>query len=249
VTDRGLAWRAEQACFNAWPALYEVVVGDWIARAVAPGVTRRSNSANPLRIDPRGTDADIAGCEAVYRSWSAPVLFRIPSLIGPDMDRRLDRLGYSHEGGTLTFYGETRSGADPGVELAARPSREWLSTKAALTGFKGRNASSYGRALARLRLPAAFVGVREDGRLAAVAYGAVHAGLLCVEGVVTDSGWRGRGLARRMLSALLGWARCSGADAACLQVEADNEPALALYRSLGLATELYRYHYRRAPPV
>ena len=39
----------------------------------------------------------------------------------------------------------------------------------------------------------------------------------------------------------------SGATAACLQVEAGNTPARALYQSLALA-ELYRYHYRREPP-
>jgi len=71
-------------------------------------------------------------------------------------------------------------------------------------------------------------------------------GLLCVESVVTDVTVRRRGYARRMLSALIGWARTAGAEGVCLQVEADNQPAISLYRSLGLA-ELYRYHYRREP--
>ena len=48
-----------------------------------------------------------------------------------------------------------------------------------------------------------------------------------------------------MLSALK-WARQRGARDAWLQVEADNAPALALYRSLGF-DEVYRYHYRRPP--
>ncbi|MBB1094187.1 hypothetical protein [Rhodopseudomonas pseudopalustris] len=33
---------------------------------------------------------------------------------------------------------------------------------------------------------------------------------------------------------------------ACLQVVSDNTAGRALYASLGLTTELYRYHYRRA---
>jgi ribosomal protein S18 acetylase RimI-like enzyme len=39
------------------------------------------------------------------------------------------------------------------------------------------------------------------------------------------------------------WALGRGAAFAWLQVEADNEPAIALYRSIGFA-EAYRYHYR-----
>jgi ribosomal protein S18 acetylase RimI-like enzyme len=42
----------------------------------------------------------------------------------------------------------------------------------------------------------------------------------------------------------LKWARLRGAREAWLQVEADNEPALGLYRSIGFS-EIYRYHYRR----
>ncbi len=34
-----------------------------------------------------------------------------------------------------------------------------------------------------------------------------------------------------------------GAAGACLQVQADNRPARALYASLGFATDLYGYHY------
>ncbi len=39
----------------------------------------------------------------------------------------------------------------------------------------------------------------------------------------------------------------SGADGVCIRVEAGNAPAQALYYSLCLTTELYRYHYRREP--
>ena len=52
-----------------------------------------------------------------------------------------------------------------------------------------------------------------------------------------------------MLFALAAWGRDRGATGVCLQVAADNAPAIPLYRSMGLASELYRYHYRRASPA
>jgi ribosomal protein S18 acetylase RimI-like enzyme len=50
-----------------------------------------------------------------------------------------------------------------------------------------------------------------------------------------------------LIAALAAWGRDEGAVGACLQVEAGNASALALYDGFGLKTELYRYHYRRAP--
>ncbi len=52
-----------------------------------------------------------------------------------------------------------------------------------------------------------------------------------------------------MMAALLHWAKAKSAATACLQVEMSNAPALALYRRIGLGSELYRYHYRRQKPV
>ena len=49
--------------------------------------------------------------------------------------------------------------------------------------------------------------------------------------------------------ALTAWAKEEGASGACLEVEAGNLPARTLYDALGFKTELYRYHYRREPPV
>jgi GNAT superfamily N-acetyltransferase len=56
---------------------------------------------------------------------------------------------------------------------------------------------------------------------------------------------RGRGHARRILSALAGWAKRQGAEGACPPVEADNAGGKALYDGFGLKRELCRYHYRR----
>lgn len=54
-----------------------------------------------------------------------------------------------------------------------------------------------------------------------------------VEDVVVREGWRGRGLGRALLEAVLDWARQHGATRAQLLADLDNTPALAFYDHLG----------------
>ena len=81
-----------------------------------------------------------------------------------------------------------------------------------------------------------------DGPLA---YGAAGLGdgRACLFDIVVVPHARGRGLGRRLVEGLLGWAAARGHGEALLQVLADNHPARALYRSLGFV-DTYPYHYR-----
>lgn len=249
MSDLDLSWRVEQACFNAWPALRQILYGDWLLR-FAGGVSRRANSVNPLRPDAQDRGLELAVCEAAYRAQGLPAHFRLPFLLDGALDKRLDRAGYTAEGETVTLLapiGEVAAAADPQVEILPRPGAAWLAAMATLQRRDQSWADTYARILEALPLPAAFALLREGGRPGAAAYGALHDGLLCYVSVVTDPLLRGRGLGRRLLSAINAWGVAAGAEAACLQVAAANSPGRALYASLGLRRELYRYHYRCQP--
>jgi ribosomal protein S18 acetylase RimI-like enzyme len=90
------------------------------------------------------------------------------------------------------------------------------------------------------------VAARDETGIVSTACGVIDRGYLAIESVATVEEARNRGLAGRVVGALMNWAEGAGAKAACLQVAADNLPARALYTRLGFDTELYRYHYRRA---
>ena len=248
MTGSDLIWRVEETCLNAWPALRQVLYGGWVLR-FSGGLTRRANSANPLAA--RGLDADtfIASCESLYRYQRLPTIFRLPSIIDPAIDARLATQGYTSEGLSLVLHGDlgtVQAVRDPDVQLLPRPTPQWFAAMAQLQRHTKKEASLYRQIVGCLAIPAAFA-IRSDERgIAALAYGAIHDGRICYESVVTDPGRQRRGYARRVVGSLAAWAADRGARGACLEVEAANTPACALYESLGFE-ELYRYHYRRAP--
>jgi N-acetylglutamate synthase len=249
MTCANLAWRVEETCLNAWPALRQVLLGGWVLR-FSEGLTRRANSANPLR-GPRDTGGGlITACEALYQRRQLPTIFRLPSIIESDFDKRLDELGYAREGESCVRYGDLsdmKMASDPGVQLLPRPTREWFAAMAALQKHGSEQRRTYRRIVSAIALPAAFAALAADGQFVALAYGAIHDRLLCYESVITNPRRQRRGYARRIITSLAAWAKDQGAEGACLEVEAHNTAALALYEGAGLKTELYRYHYRREP--
>jgi len=246
MAEPTLEWRVEETCLNAWPALREVLLDGWVLR-FSEGLTRRSNSANPLR---PVSHTDLRGCEVLYRRLGLPTIFRVLSLIDPGVDERLAEAGYTGEGESCVLYAaidDIAAARDPDVKLLDQPTPEWFDAMAALQNRSSEQAATYRRIVGRLAIPAAFAALSGGEGAVALAYGALHNGLLCYESVITDNRWRRQGSGRRIVNALTAWARDEGAVGACLEVEAHNAPARALYDAIGLKRELYRYHYRREP--
>jgi GNAT superfamily N-acetyltransferase len=248
---QAVAWKIEEVCFNAFPSLKQVLYGNWLLR-FADGMTRRANSVNALRAECSGDDpaALIAAAEPLYRAQRLPAIFRTLSILDPALDQALTTCGYGTEGESCVLYGAIgalAAEADPAVRLVPRPEPDWLAAMAALQGHSPAQSAIYRRIVAAIAVSARFALLAVDGLPAALAYGALHDGLLCYESVVTDPQHRRQGLGRRVIAGLAHWASEAGAAGACLEVEAGNAPALALYAQFGLA-ELYRYHYRRQPP-
>ena len=212
-------------------------------------MSRRANSANPAGAHAALTGAVIERIEAVYDKLGQPTYVRLPSLLDPGCDRLLQARGYAQERASLTLIAppaaESRGPPDGAVALEPLPSAAWLEALNRINGREGEPAAVFDAVLERIDAPAAFAAVRREGQIVAGAYAALYDGWLCLEAVAVDPAWRRQGLGAAVVSALTGWGGRQGARACALQVGEDNAPALKLYRRLGFAQELYRYHYRR----
>ena len=239
-----LFWRVEKACRDAWPAHHETQAEGWLLR-VSGGTTRRTNSLNPTE-NAQSISKIMSLARQTYGVAGRPVLFRLPTFL-PAIEGELAREGFSPDAETCTLFaplqGDVRPEAD--VLLEPLPKPVWIAARKRLSPTDQEQEKAYEAMLGRIDLPVAFASISEGGAPVSLAYGAIDAGLLVIESVVTDENNRGHGLAARTVGALMGWARAAGATQACLQVLADNPPAHALYRKLGFARELYRYHYWR----
>src|SRR5713101_7055348 len=188
MIEGGLSWRIEETCLNAFPSLKQALFGNWLLRFSA-GLSRRANSVNPLRSDCPQIAAAITAAEALYRAQTLPTIFRVPSIADLALDRELAARGYTSEGESCVLYGAIGTVAavpDPAVRLLRSPEAEWLTAMAALQGHTAAQSAIYRRIVGAIAIPARFALLMVDGVPAALAYGAVHDGLLSYESVITD---------------------------------------------------------------
>jgi len=142
-----LRWRVEEACWNAFPSLRQVLLANWLLR-FAEGLTRRANSINLLGPQCEDIAAAIAAGEALYHAQGLPVIFRVPSIVDPALDRELAARGYTSEGDSCVLYGAIDGLAamsDPAVRLLPSPEAEWLAAMTRLQGYTSAQGAIYRR--------------------------------------------------------------------------------------------------------
>lgn len=200
--------------------------------------------------DPEDLLARVEHVEAVYASWERRVSFQISPGVCPDgLDGLLARRGYRQIGPILLQCAPTATvlaALDP-VPLESRieagPSDAWC---AAAALAQGRVDSAADRDhLAGLVLPSAYASVSFGGKVIGVGRAVADFGWTGVFAVAVLPEARGRGAGRELVRLLAEWAESQGTADMYLQVERDNEPAMALYAKAGFA-EVLAYHYRTA---
>ncbi|WP_297506589.1 GNAT family N-acetyltransferase [uncultured Caulobacter sp.] len=227
---------------DAWPARERARLGGWRLNA-SSGRSLRINACWPLDAPDRDPEAALEAVEAWFAARSLPARFKLTDgVTAPvNLPERLAARGYAPAKETLVMLGPTGGEGDAAVRLTAAPDATFETVFTATAGDPedGRERLE---ALARIPAPARFARLDINGVPAAIGASAIGGGHVGVFGMRTSPNHRRRGLARRVLRALLAEAATLGAARAWLQVEDDNAPAIALYADEGFEAA-YRYRY------
>lgn len=236
----------EKIAARAWPAREEAHLGGWLLRA-ASGHTGRANSCWTLETPDRPVDDAIQAVEDWYAARGLAPMFRTTdgATVPSDLGALLAARGYAQEMETLVMLGPLTARADAQVSLSSASDAGF---REVLFGVEHRgdgDAQERLEVLSRIPAPVAFAKLEVEGRPAAVGVCAVEGEWAGLSAMRTLADARRQGLGRRVVGALHAFAAEAGARRAYLQVEAANDPAIALYRSLGFSPAYAYRHWRR----
>lgn len=203
------------------------------------GTVGRARSAVPLSHRPL---ADLAVLDAVadtYRMHGFVPRFRLPDTgAWGAAHAHLAARGFERVQPTLTQTAPVQAllglNPHPGVALDGQPDAAWLAMFLG-EGLDPVDGASRSQALARAQ-GTLFASLREGGRTLASGAASYGFGWLSVHGMRTALDQRGRGLASAVMRAMADEAQRRGIARVFLQVDAENAPALSLYRRIGFET-------------
>lgn len=238
--------RFEEISNNAWPALQTLQYDGWILR-FANGVTKRSNSVNPLYPSTLDIDQKIDYCENIFRQKQIPPTFKItPDSEPDDLDKVLEKRGYfihCHVSFQVMELSADAISPEENVQMAYSPDERWMDDFIRMNGFEQTRKSTYIRIMEQIITPKCLVSIKEKNKTIGVGLGVLEDRFLGLFDLVVDPEFRNRGLGARLVNSLLNWGLSQEADTAYLQVLTDNLPAIRLYHKLGFK-ERYLYWYR-----
>ncbi len=242
--------RVEEAGLNALQTQRQLFYDGWLLR-VSPGKARRARSVNAHFGSSLPLADKIRHCERVYEERHLPVLFRMTPFVQPgDLPAALAARGYDAFDPTLVQVAALPRPPDPDdgdrFDVVTPTAEAFSDAVAVLQQASTTQRDAYFERLVASPQATRWLLAQIDGRPVGVGTVMLEDGLAGIFSLATASDMRDRGVATALVARLLAWAWERGAAHAYLQVDADNHPALAVYRKFGFVTA-YTYHYCARP--
>jgi ribosomal protein S18 acetylase RimI-like enzyme len=238
--------KLEEISLNAWPALETIQLDGWVIR-YANGVTKRSNSVNPIYESTLDLAKKIDFCEKFYRSKAIPVCFKITDIAQPSgLDDILEDRGYAHKFDVLIQtmdIGKLTGNIDKNIHLLEETDDRWLDHYIQMNGSKPTDKPVYKQIIDTILLPKCLFLLTINEVVIGCGLGVVEEKFIGLFDIVIDPQYRNQGFGKLLVGNILKWGKSKGAERAYLQVLADNAPAIRLYEKVGFKEE-YSYWYR-----
>lgn len=235
----------EAAAFRAWPATNVQHDGTWAVRLTASHPSRRLNSVNPLDpSDHNDIAARVARVGQRFRGYGRQLTFRQSPLAPLELTQFLEERGFCRIGNSVVLSAaiDRLSTENAFDQIPLKDVGRYVDASIQIHDHDAQIKPGLSEVITAIK-PAAgmFVLEDDDGPVSSVI--CVQDGSLAgILDLATREEQKRQGKGRRLLAAALKWAKNRGANTAWLQVESDNEAALAMYEKLGFETA-YRYFY------
>ncbi|MGL4634544.1 MAG: GNAT family N-acetyltransferase [Beijerinckiaceae bacterium] len=226
----------EERLVNVWPAVHTLLMDGWVVR-FANGYSGRANSASAVVTGATMPPALLDEIERLYADAGMKPQVRVTPVADAAVEPLLVSRGYRVKDASrimsapLADFADKRT--DPRITLEPKPERAWLDGVSVRQEVSKRSPDHLAAIVGQIRVPAAFATLRLDGEAIGFAMVAIDRGWAEIGSVMLDAGYRGKGLGRATVNALMVWAAQNGAHHAFLQVDGTNSVAINLYRSMG----------------
>lgn len=237
----------EDLSLNAWPSHQIQLYDGWILR-FSYFYTHRTNSVEQIGTSTLPLEEKIDYCEAAYRQWGTPSIFKISPLVPDSFDETLSQRGYVVQHTTNVMTRSLASFVPCGIPEIVNVSnfipQTWIDSLFALKGTTN--------VLHKMVVPSMYraipketicVSIRDKGRIVATGLGILDRNYIGLYAIHVHPDYRGRSFGRAICSSILQEGIHRGADSAYLQVVNGNTPAIRLYESFGFS-QLYTYWFR-----
>jgi ribosomal protein S18 acetylase RimI-like enzyme len=251
--DEVLLSRIEDAGINASAPPQQRWLDGWLVRT-SPGAAKRARCVLALAEGRLSLDVRLQLARAAYAESGLSMIFRITPFSRPvGLDLHLDGLGFARQDETrvmlsLQLSGQLSALPAPGLQWQRVNAVELAEIVGSMRGTPVAQRQAHAARLVAAPVPHQAWALREaaGGRVLACGQFAREGELVGLYDIHVCPSERRRGLGRSLCAHLLQQAAADGASTAYLQVDADNDGALRMYRALGFV-DAYRYHYRQAP--
>ena len=228
----------EQEQFDAWILPFDKST---IGRATS-AVPLRHHNIDPSTLEQIEARYTVRGLQAAFRIADVPNL--------APLTERLSHMGYSATQPTLVQIGDIKTllalESAEQILIERSASDTWASVYTA-EGFDPVDGAHRVQALSRSQC-VVYATINRGDQAIAAGTASMSQGWIGIHGMRTVISARGKGLATGILQGLARSAAQNSYERVYLQVEANNSPALALYRRAGFQTA-WRYHYWRKATI